>query len=81
MASNELAEQIEAAFDYRGDCTVTLKSGEQVVGYLFNRELAPHPKVAGEPFVELYLADGSRVRHPVARVEAIALTGKDHAEA
>lgn len=47
MASNELAEQIEAAFDYRGDCTVTLKSGEQVVGYLFNRELAPHPKVAG----------------------------------
>lgn len=34
---NELAEAIELAFDYRGDVTVTLRSGQQVTGYLFNR--------------------------------------------
>lgn len=34
---NELAEAIELAFDYRGDVTVTLRSGHQVTGYLFNR--------------------------------------------
>lgn len=33
----ELAEAIELAFDYRGDVTVTLRSGQPVVGYLFNR--------------------------------------------
>jgi hypothetical protein len=35
----ELAEAIELAFDYRGDVTVTLRSGQQLVGYLFNRTL------------------------------------------
>lgn len=34
---NELAEAIELAFDYRGDVTVTLRSGQQLTGYLFNR--------------------------------------------
>ncbi|MBX9660862.1 MAG: hypothetical protein K2X00_20080 [Nitrospiraceae bacterium] len=33
----ELAEAIELAFDYRGDVTVTLRSGQHVTGYLFNR--------------------------------------------
>lgn len=33
----ELAEAIELAFDYRGDVTVTLRSGQQLIGYLFNR--------------------------------------------
>ena len=33
----ELAEAIELAFDYRGDVTVTLRSGRQLTGYLFNR--------------------------------------------
>ncbi|MEQ1795441.1 MAG: hypothetical protein ABL970_14760 [Nitrospira sp.] len=33
----ELAEAIELAFDYRGDVTVTLRSGQRLTGYLFNR--------------------------------------------
>ena len=33
----ELAEAIELAFDYRGDVTVTLRSGQPLTGYLFNR--------------------------------------------
>ncbi len=33
----ELREGIEAAFDYRGDVTLLLKSGARVEGYLFDR--------------------------------------------
>src|SRR5208282_979624 len=38
LASDEaLREALEKAFDYRGDVTVTLKSGEKVEAYIFNR--------------------------------------------
>ena len=74
--AKSLQEQIEAAFDYRGDVTVTLAGGEQVVGFLFNRDLRP----AREPhFVELFLPAGGRRKVEVARIESIALTGRDHA--
>jgi hypothetical protein len=33
----QLREAIEAACDYRGDVTVTLRGGERVTGYLFDR--------------------------------------------
>jgi len=35
----ELAEAVELAFDYRADVTVSLKSGESLSGYLFNRQV------------------------------------------
>lgn len=34
---SELRAALEQAFDYRGDVTITLKSGETVVGYVFDR--------------------------------------------
>ena len=37
---DQLAEGIEQAFDYRGDVTVTLHSGESLEGYVFDRTLA-----------------------------------------
>lgn len=33
-----LARVIDAAFDYRGDVTVHLRSGEELTGYLSNRD-------------------------------------------
>jgi hypothetical protein len=41
----ELAEAVELAFDYRGDVTVSLKSGESLFGYLFNRQVSFLPTV------------------------------------
>ena len=29
---------LEKAFDYRGDVTLTLKSGEKIEAYIFNRQ-------------------------------------------
>ncbi len=38
MASaEEICRALEKAFDYRGDVTITLKSGEKVEAYIFNR--------------------------------------------
>ena len=37
----ELAEAVEEAFDYRGDVTIELKTGERLEGYIFDREPAP----------------------------------------
>src|ERR1700678_2014946 len=38
LASDEdLRQALEKAFDYRGDVTLTLKSGERIEAYIFNR--------------------------------------------
>lgn len=72
---DEVAEAIELAFDYRGDVTVSLKSGESLCGYIFNRRLA-----GSDSSLELFLADSPRstlVRYD--EIAAIAFTGEDTA--
>jgi hypothetical protein len=78
---NELERQIEAAFDYRGHATITLKSGERVVGYVYNRQFA-HPKLPEPPFIEMFLAgSGERRKFTLDGIDTVALTGKDYAAA
>ena len=70
-----LAEAIELAFDYRGDVTLGLADGTDVVGYLFNRD-ADGP----EPIAQLYVA-GQAAPHtvPYAAVRAVRFSGRDTA--
>lgn len=71
----ELREAIELAFDYRGDITVELKSGGQVMGYLFNRTATGE-----QPTIELFPATSSgTLTIPFSEVAAIAFTGEDTA--
>jgi len=70
----ELAEAVELAFDYRGDVTLVLKSGEQLVGYIFNR-VAAGPK----PLLELFPESGGRREVLYADVASIAFSGEDTA--
>jgi len=75
--ANDVAAQIDAAFDHRGHVTLTLDDGGKIEGYLFNRELKP---LKGEPYVEVIRKDSEeRLRLPAARVRSVALTGKDFA--
>ena len=37
-SEDDLREALEKAFDYRGDVTLTLKSGERIEAYIFNRQ-------------------------------------------
>jgi len=70
----ETAEAIEQAFDYRGDVTLTLVSGETVAGYIFNRETA-----GPRPVLHMFPASGGSRAIPYAEVAAIAFTGEDTA--
>jgi hypothetical protein len=70
-----LARAIEAAFDYRGDVTLLLRSGGELSGYLSNRNGA-----APEPFLELFPAAGGPMRRLLYReLRGIAFTGRDTA--
>ena len=48
----ELQDALVRAFDYRGDVTIHLKTGEQVIGYVFDRQDGPP-----HPFVKIFLAN------------------------
>ena len=72
---DELAEAIELAFDYRGDITVELKSGDRLIGYLFNRTAT-----GDQPTIELFPAASSgTMTIPYCEIAAIAFTGEDTA--
>src|SRR5437868_626775 len=47
-----LQTEVEKAFDYRGDVTLSLKDGRQMMGYVFNRE-PKGTKRCPEPFAEI----------------------------
>lgn len=70
----ELAKAVELAFDYRGDVTLTLRSGEQVAGYLFNRETA-----GPQPVLHLFPKTSGTRQIAYADVATIAFTGEDTA--
>ena len=71
----ELTEAVELAFDYRGDVTIALKSGQSLVGYLFNRQVR-----GSESSLELF-PSGSSLAQKICYNEilAIAFTGEDTA--
>jgi hypothetical protein len=71
----ELVEAIEQAFDYRGDVSLQLTSGQTVEGYVSNRDTH-----AVQPFLQIFpkVESGLRlIRY--ADVKAISFTGKDTA--
>jgi hypothetical protein len=77
-SEKEIREALEKAFDYRGDLTVTLKNGEKIEGYIFDRKndgatladcnLRMIPK--GRP---------EKIRIAYIDIAALAFTGKDTA--
>ena len=71
----ELAKAIDLAFDYRGDVTIELKSGERVEGYVFDRN-ADH----SNPYIELFLAGkpGKQIIE-YSNIAAIIFSGEDTA--
>jgi hypothetical protein len=72
---DEVAEAVDLAFDYRGDVTLSLKSGESLCGYIFNRRVA-----GSESCLELFPADNQKVIFVrYGEIAAIAFTGEDTA--
>src|SRR6202022_4227438 len=68
---------LEKAFDYRGDVTLTLKSGSKIEGYIFDRVAGPSLATS---FVRLLpKTSNERLKVCYADISALAFTGRDTA--
>lgn len=72
---DDLRKALEQAFDYRGDVTLTLKSGESVQAYIFDRRTGA---TLADSFVH-YFASGApeKRRTSYADIARLEFTGKD----
>ena len=76
-SENDLKLALEKAFDYRGDVTLTLKSGERLEAYLFNRTTGA---TLQDSFVQMYPVQSTEKRRvSYAEIARIEFTGKDRA--
>ena len=78
LASDEEVRQaLEKAFDYRGDVTLTLKSGQRIEAYIFNRQTGP---TLATSFVQYFTptADDKR-KVSYAEIARLEFSGKDRA--
>jgi hypothetical protein len=76
-SENDLKAALEKALDYRGDVTLTLKSGEKIEAYIFNR--IPGDTLA-DSFVQYFtpLATDKR-KVSYADIARLEFSGKDRA--
>jgi hypothetical protein len=76
-SDEEIRAALEKAFDYRGDITITLKSGEKVEGYIFDRRSGGS---LSDSVVRLYPKSGNqKLSISYADIAALAFTGRDTA--
>jgi len=75
--ASEIREALEKAFDYRGDITLTLKNGQRVEGYLFDRRPASDLQTS----IVRIIPNKEKTRVSIAYSEIAALTfsGRDTA--
>jgi hypothetical protein len=78
LASEQALKQaLEKAFDYRGDVTLTLKSGEKVEAYIFNRISGA---TLADSFVQYFTPSASDKRKvSYAEIARLEFSGKDRA--
>jgi hopanoid biosynthesis associated radical SAM protein HpnH len=73
VAAEQIASGIEQAFDYRGDVTITLGSGESIEGYIFDRDLAAST-------MRIMTKAGRKIGIGSADVARLSFTGRDMAD-
>ena len=78
LASDDnLKHALEKAFDYRGDVTLTLKSGEKIEAYIFNRSTGA---TLAESWVHYFTPSAPDKRKvSYANIARLEFTGKDRA--
>jgi hypothetical protein len=76
-SDDDVREALEKAFDYRGDVTLTLKSGERVEAYIFNRKTG---STLADSFVQYFTPSaGDKRKASYADIARLEFTGKDRA--
>jgi Zn/Cd-binding protein ZinT len=76
-SEGDLVQALEKAFDYRGDVTLTLKSGERVEAYIFNRSTGAS---LADSFVQYFTPSANDKRKlSYAEIARLEFSGKDRA--
>ena len=76
-SEDDLKAALEKAFDYRGDITLTLKSGEKIEAYIFNRVTGA---TLADSFVQYFTPKADeKCKVSYADIARIEFTGKDRA--
>src|SRR5580698_9587382 len=73
----ELRAALEKAFDYRGDVTMTLKSGEKIEAYIFNRQTGATLAASWVQYFTPKADDKRRVSY--AEIARLEFSGRDRA--
>jgi DNA repair ATPase RecN len=78
LASDEdLRQALEKAFDYRGDVNITLKNGERIDAYIFNRQTGA---TLAESYVQYFTPKAAEKRKlSYAEIARLEFSGKDRA--
>ena len=78
LASDEdLRQALGKAFDYRGDVTLTLKSGERIEAFVFNCKTGP---TLDESFLQYFTPnDAEKRKVSYADIARVEFSGKDRA--
>jgi transcriptional antiterminator Rof (Rho-off) len=73
----ELRDALEKAFDYRGDITLTLKSGERFDAYIFDRKSGA---TLATSLVKYFPVNANEKKSvPYSEIARLEFTGKDRA--
>jgi hypothetical protein len=76
-SETDLREALEKAFDYRGDVTITTKSGERIEAYIFDRQTGP---TLAESYVKYFSPKSpDKLKLNYADIARLEFTGKDRA--
>jgi hypothetical protein len=76
-SDDEVRDALEKAFDYRGDVTITTKSGQKIEAYIFNRQTG---STLSDSFVDYFAPNvAARQRLSYADVARLEFSGKDRA--
>ena len=74
---DDLKQALEKAFDYRGDVTLTLKNGERIEAYIFNRQTG---STLADSYVHYFTPKAPEKRKvSYAEIARLEFTGKDRA--
>jgi hypothetical protein len=73
----EIRQALEQAFDYRGDVTITLKTGLRIEGYIFDRK--PAPELYRSVVRLLPKNSSERVAIPYSEIAGLVFSGRDTA--
>ncbi len=76
-SDEEIRNALEKAFDYRGDVTITTKSGEKIEAYIFNRHTGA---TLADSWVQYFTPKAENKRKlSYAEIARLEFSGKDRA--